>query len=105
MAIQDYYTTTAYYKAPTTSTGWGGENSFGSGTTFMCGVNPTKGMVRLAGGKETLFADAKLFCSDTVALVGKYRVVHAGTTYDVAFVKNTFGMTHHKLVYLVSRLD
>jgi len=102
--IGDYYTESAAFVTAATSTGWGSESGWStSPSTFTAAINPVSGDVRLAGGKETLFATHKLFCSDTVALVDGARVRYSGDTFDVVFVKDTLDRGHHKLVYLRDR--
>lgn len=104
MSIGDYYTETAVYYSQATSTGWGSESGFTTaGTTFLAAINPVSGNVRIAAGRETLFADYKVFCSDTVSLANHDKVVYSGDTYDCVFVKDTLNKGHHKLSYLKVR--
>jgi hypothetical protein len=104
VSISDYYTETAVYYSQATSTGWGSESGFSTaGTTFSAAINPVSGNVRIAAGREALFADHKVFCSDTVSLDVHQKVVYAGDTYDCVFVKDTLNMGHHKLAYLKVR--
>ena len=101
MSISDYYTETAVYYSRATSTGWGSESGYTTaGTTFVAAINPVSGNVRIAAGRETLFADHKVFCESTVGLEVHQKVIYSGDTYDCVFVKDTFDRGHHKLGYL-----
>jgi head-tail adaptor len=108
VSLQDYYTESAYYKShvqfSTSVLAWA-EPGFSAGTTFSAAINPVSGSVRLSAGKDTLFADYKLLCSDTVAISVHDRVVYSGSSMDVVFVKYTLNKGHHKLVYLKDRSD
>lgn len=109
MSLSDYFTEHAYYKQhkqyTTTGISWAEPGFTTAGTSFNAAINPVSGTVRLSGGKDTLYANYKLFCSDTVAIAVHDRVVYAGSSYDVGFVKDTLNKGHHKLVYLVDRSD
>ena len=97
--IEDYYTESAVIYSLTSSTGWA-EPSWTAGATISAAINPSVGNERFAAGKVTEFADYKLFCSDTVSINTTQRVVYAGDTFEVGFVKDTFDMAHHKKVML-----
>ena len=98
--IEDYYTESAVIYSLTTSTGWGSETAFTAGSTISAAINPASGNERFSAGKVTEFADYKLYCSDTVSLNATQRIVYAGSTFEVGFVKDTFDKSHHKKVML-----
>ena len=104
MSLEDYYTESATYKRRTTASAWT-EPGWGTAVAFTAAINPVSGNVRLASGKDTLFADYKLLCSDTVAILVHDRVVYSGSSMEVVFVKDTLNKGHHKLVYLKDRSD
>lgn len=98
--IEDYYTESVVLYSQTTSTGWGSESGWSAGSTILAAVNPASGRESFTAGKDVAYADYKLYCSDTVSITDRQRVVYAGDTYDVRFVKDTFDMGHHKKVLL-----
>ena len=98
--IEDYYTERPVIISQTTSTGWA-EPGWGTPTTIDAAVNPASGNERFSAGKVTRFADYKMYCSDTVTLNVTQRVRYGGDTFEVAFVKDTLNMGHHKKVLLV----
>ena len=100
--ISDYYTETAVIYSISTSVGWNSEPQWTAGATVSAAINPSAGNERIAAGKETVFVNYKMYCSDTVSITEANRVVYAGSTFDVVFVKDTLNMGHHKVVYLVS---
>ena len=101
--ISDYYTESAVLQVLTTSTGWGGEESYTDSSTIACAINPIAGLERIAADRKTLFADYKLFCSDTVSVDETYRLTWSENTFDVMFVKDTLNMGHHKKILLKMR--
>ena len=98
--IEDYYTESVGIYAQSTSTGWGSEPARTLSVTISAAMNPASGQESWAGGKQTAFIDWKLFCSDTVSIAVTDRVVYAGDTMEVVFVKDTLDMGHHKRVLL-----
>ena len=99
--IDDYYTQSPVIYTQTTGD-WGTEPTWGTPTTISAAVNPAGGHESFSAGGQTAFADYKLFCSDTVSLNDRQRVVSTeGTTFDVVFVKDTLNRGHHKKVLLV----
>lgn len=99
--ISRYYTESVAILAESTSTAWGNEPAWGSGTTITAAMNPVSGQERFASGRPTPYATWKMFCSDTVSITDRNRVVYSGDSFDVVFVKDTLDKGHHKLVYLV----
>jgi len=98
--IADFYTETAYVVTRTKPADFSTSTQALSKTTIRCAINPVSGNERIAGGKNSVYADYKLFCSDSVNLAeGKY-IEWQSNTYNVVFVKDTFNMGHHKLAYL-----
>ncbi len=103
MSIQDYYTETGYVQVVTTSTAWDSTDSWASSSTILCAVNPTGGAEIFVGEKETVYADYKLFCDDTVTIDETRRFKWDNQLFDIVFVKDTFNMGHHKKVDLKKR--
>lgn len=102
MSIETYYTESPVIYSLTTSTGWGSEPTWTAGATIAAALNPSNGREQFSAGRVTAYADYKLYCSDTVSLTDKQRIVSTGgDTFEVAFVKDTFGMGHHKKVLLI----
>ncbi len=98
--IENYYTESVGIYAQSTSTGWGSEPGRTLTATISAAMNPSNGQESWAGGKQTAFVDWKLFCSDTVSISVTDRVVYAGDTMEVVFVKDTLDLGHHKKVLL-----
>ena len=99
--IQDYYTESVVLVSPTTSTAWGNEPGWSTTpTTFAAMINPVSGAVLLRNDKETPQADYKLFCGSTVSIAQNDRIRWNGSSFDVAFVKNTLNRDHHLLCLL-----
>ena len=105
MSISDYYTQSIVITSQSTSTGWGSEPGYGSAASAEAAVNPISGMERYAADRKTLFADYKIFCSDTVSVDEGDRIAWSSKTLDVVFVKDTLKMGHHKLVYCKEKSD
>jgi len=105
MSISDYYTQSIVITSQSTSTGWGSEGSWGSPTTADAAVNPINGIERYAADRKTLFADWKVFCSDTVAVDEGDRITWDSKTLDVVHVKDTLNMGHHKRILCLSKKD
>ncbi len=100
MSIENYYTETASVITVTKPTDFSTSAITETSASFACAINPVSGFEKYAGGRTDAFADYKVFCSDTVSMVEKQRVRWAGTDFNVVFVKDTFNMGHHKLVFL-----
>ena len=100
--IEDYYNNIFILKTRTTSTGWGSEPSLSTGTAYTGAVNPARGSERLSADKQYTFADYKLFCASTVPVTNDSIIEYQSNNYTVQFVKDTFSMGHHKLVFLKS---
>ena len=100
MSIENFYDTTALIKKMTLTTAWGSTEAWATSSTVPCAINPVSGNVLMISDKEGLFADYKMFCGSSVTIDETRRVVWANKTLDVEFVKNTFGMGHHLLVFL-----
>ena len=98
--ITDYYTETAYVVTVTLPGDFSTSTQTESLTTVSCAINPVSGHERFAGGQNGVFADYKLFCSDTVTLTEGNHVRWSSDDYNVVFVKDTFNKGHHKLAYL-----
>ena len=100
MSIETYYTESPVRYTLTTSTGWAGEPTWGTPTTFTAAINPSAGNERFTAGQNVDYADYKLYCSDTVSISVANRVVYSGDTFEVVFVKDTLNRGHHKKVLL-----
>ncbi len=100
MSIENYYTETAKVNTITRPGDFSTAAETKTTATISCAINPVSGSEFFAGGRTDVFADYKLFCSDTVAINEQNRVAWAGQDFNVVFVKDTFNMGHHKLVYL-----
>ena len=105
MSLSDYYTQSIVITSQSTSTGWGAEGSWGSGTTVDAAVNPITGMEKYAADRKTLFADWKVFCSDTVTIDEGDRITWDSRTLDVVHVKDTLNMGHHKRILCKEKSD
>lgn len=104
--ISDYYTESiiiAAHSTVTSTSSWGTEPGYGTGTTIKAAVNPVAGVEIVSGDKDKLFADYKIFCSDTVTIAEGNRVTYGAVTLDVIFIKDTLNKGHHKLVYCKKR--
>ena len=100
MSIEDFYTETVKIVTVTNPGAFSTSAKSESCSTAKAAVNPVSGMERFAGGHNDVFADYKLFCSDTVTLTESNRVLYGSDYYNVVFVKDTLNMGHHKLAYL-----
>lgn len=82
--------------------GMGGKNpaSWVTRSTQQCLVQPLSGKEILSGGQETMIATHRLFVMDTPDIRRTDRVVVGSTTYDVVFVENSGGISHHLEVLL-----
>ena len=99
--IEDYYTASPVIYSMTTGD-WGTEPTWAAGSTIAAALNPASGREQYSAGRVTAYADYKLFCSDTVSLTDKQRIVSTeGTTFEVVFVKDTLNRGHHKKVLLI----
>ena len=99
--IEDYYTASPVIYSMTTDD-WGTEPTWAAGSTIAAALNPASGREQYSAGRVTAYADYKLFCSDTVSLTDKQRIVSTeGTTFEVVFVKDTLNRGHHKKVLLI----
>ena len=98
--IEAYYTETVKIVTVSNPTDYSTSARTESCSTITAAINPVTGYERFAGGKNDVFADYKLFCSDTVTLTEVNRVKWGTQVFNVAFVKDTFNLGHHKLVYL-----
>ena len=105
MSISDYYTQSIVITSQSTSTGWGSEGSWGSPSSASAAVNPIGGMERYAADRKTLFADWKIFCSDTVSVDEGNRITWSSKTLDVVHVKDTLNMGHHKRILCLEKSD
>jgi head-tail adaptor len=98
--ISDYYTESVSIVSEATSTAWGSEPVWGTGTTIVAAMNPVSGDERFVAGYGVAFATWKMFCSDTVSISVSNRVIYSGSSYDVVFVKDTLNRGHHKMILL-----
>jgi len=109
LSISDYYSQSIVITSQSTSTGWGAEGSWGSASTVDAAVNPIMGIERYAADRKTLFADWKVFCSDTVSIDEGDRITWAlgsdTKTLDVVHVKDTLNMGHHKRILCKEKSD
>ena len=105
MAISDYYTQTIVITSQSTSTGWGSEGSWESPSSADAAVNPISGLEKYAADKKTLFADWKIFCSDTVSVDEGDRIAWSSKTLDVVHVKDTLQKGHHKRILCLEKSD
>ena len=105
MSISDYYTQSIVITSQSTSTGWGSEGSWGSASTVEAAVNPIAGIEKYAADRKTLFADWKIFCSDTVSVDEGDRIAWDSRTLDVVHVKDTLNMGHHKRILCKEKSD
>ena len=103
MSIEDYYTDTGYILKSTLSTAWGSTEGWNTSSTFACALNPVTGNEVFVGEKETVYADYKMFCGDTVTINETRRFKCDNKIYDIVFVKDTFSMGHHLKVLLKKR--
>jgi len=100
MSIEDFYTETASLITVSNPTDFSTSLKTETTVSFSCAINPVSGHKQFAGGKNEVYADYKLFCSDTVAFTEAKRVKWASQYYNVVFIKDTFNLGHHKTVYL-----
>lgn len=100
MSIENYYTETASVITVTKPSDFSTSGITESSASFACAINPNTGFETFAGGRNDVFADYKVFCSDTVTITEQNRVAWAGQDFNVVFVKDTFNRGHHKLVFL-----
>jgi head-tail adaptor len=100
MGIENYYSETASVITVTKPTDFSTALGSESSVAFRCAINPVSGYESFAGGRNDVFADYKVFCSSTVALTEGKRVKWSSQYFNVVFVKDTFNMGHHKLVFL-----
>ena len=105
MSISDYYTQSIVITSQSTSTGWGSEGSWGSASSADAAVNPISGLEKYAADKKTLFADWKIFCSDTVSVDEGDRIAWSSKTLDVVHVKDTLQKGHHKRILCLEKSD
>ena len=105
MAISDYYTQSIVITSQSTSTGWGSEGSWGSPSSADAAVNPISGLEKYAADRKTLFADWKIFCSDTVSVDEGDRIAWSSKTLDVVHVKDTLQKGHHKRILCLEKSD
>ena len=100
MSIENYYTEKVKVVTGSNPTDFSTVARTESCSTISAAINPVSGYERFAGGKNDVFADYKLFCSDTVVLTEANRVKWGTQVFNVVFVKDTLNMGHHKLSYL-----
>ena len=100
MSIENYYTETASVITVSKPTDFSTAVATESSAAFTCAINPVSGYETFAGGRNDVFADYKVFCSDSVSITEQQRIKWAGDYFNVVFVKDTFNMGHHKLVFL-----
>ena len=100
MSIENYYTETVKIVTVTAPGDFSTEAGSESCSTALAAVNPNTGREQFAGGRNDVFADYKMFCSDTVTITEQNRVLYAGSYYNVVFVKDTLNKGHHKLSFL-----
>lgn len=100
MSIENYYDQTIKVITVTPPAAFTTANYSCSCSTVSAAVNPTNGVESFAGGRNEVFADYKAFMDADVAIDETKRVRWNGKDLNVVFVKNTFAMDHHKLVFL-----
>lgn len=100
MSIEDYYTESASVITVTKPGDFSTAAVTESSVAFVCAINPASGYEAFAGGRTDVFADYKLFCSDTVSFTEQSRIKWDSGYYNVVFVKDTFNKGHHKLAML-----
>jgi len=105
MSISDYYTQSIVITSQSTSTGWGSEGSWESPSSADAAVNPISGLEKYAADRKTLFADWKIFCSDTVSVDEGDRIAWSSKTLDVVHVKDTLQKGHHKRILCLEKSD
>ena len=105
MSISDYYTQSIVITSQSTSTGWGSEGSWESPSSADAAVNPISGLEKYAADRKTLFADWKIFCSDTVSVGEGDRIAWSSKTLDVVHVKDTLQKGHHKRILCLEKSD
>ena len=105
MSISDYYTQSIVITSQSTSTGWGSEGSWGSASSADAAVNPISGLEKYAADRKTLFADYKIFCSDTLSVDEGNRITWDSKTLDVVHVKDTLQKGHHKRILCLEKSD
>jgi len=100
MSIENYYTESASVITVANPTDFSTSPITETTVAITCAINPNTGREQFSGMRNDVFADYKMFCSDTVTLTEQNRVVWAGQSFNVVFVKDTFNMGHHKLSFL-----
>lgn len=100
MSIANYYTETVKIVTVTNPSDFSTAAVSRSCSTASAAVNPVSGSKQFAGGHNEVYADYKMFCSDTVTITSTNQVLYASEYYNVVFVKDTLNKGHHKLVYL-----
>lgn len=101
MSIDNYYNSTGKVITITTST-WASTDAE-SCSTIMCALNPMSGREIFVAEQEGLIADYKMFCRANTSISNHNKFKVGSQKYDVIFVKDTFGMGHHKNVMLKRR--
>ena len=100
MSISKYYDQTIKVITVTEPADFSSAAFSESCSTAVAAVNPVNGVKTFTGGRNEIYADYKAFMSSTVAIDETKRVRWSGKDFNVVFVKNTFSMNHHKLVFL-----
>lgn len=100
MSLRDYYTETVKVVTVTAPDDFSTSDFSESCSTATAAVSPVNGVENFAGGHNEVFADYKMFVSDTVSVDEQNVVTWNGKRLNVVFVKDTLNMGHHKLVFL-----